>query len=203
MVVNNAEPVRVYLFNGGVLPFGSLKSEAAAVGKDADTCSMDAHQHGSQQHDAGDDLIVNLWRNRGEAVIWSVDDFRQHLGEVSGSSAAFDRLWAAIQQKIGVSFCYVGPKSRVCAHRCLIMTGLKSRSTTNTSSEIETWLAGLTFAAAQPELSEAARQHPSPQGVAFEVLGVDFLVDSDLCPWLLEINAVPSMARQVSDILFA
>ena len=102
VVVGSAEPVRVYLFNGGVLPFGSLKEEGAAVGKGDDTCSAGAHQQCSQQRDAGDDLIVNLWRNRGEAVIWSVDDFRQHLGEVTGSSTAFDRLWAAIQQKIGV-----------------------------------------------------------------------------------------------------
>lgn len=128
VVVGSAEPVRVYLFNGGVLPFGSLKDEGAAVGKDDDTCSIDSHQHGSEQHDSGDDLIVNLWRNRGEAVIWSVDDFRQHLGEVSGSSAAFDRLWAAIQQKIGVvsQFSATLVQSPVhCAHCCLIVTGLK------------------------------------------------------------------------------
>lgn len=57
--------------------------------------------------------------------------------------------------------------------------------------------AGLAFAAAQPSLRLAAQQHPYPPRVAFELLGVDFLVDSALQPWLLEVNAVPSMARQV------
>ena len=40
-------------------------------------------------------------------------------------------------------------------------------------------------------------EFPRPQGVAFEVVGVDYLVDRTLQPWLLEFNAVPSMARQV------
>ena len=42
-----------------------------------------------------------------------------------------------------------------------------------------------------------AAEYPHPPGVAFELVGVDFLVDSALRPWLLEFNAVPSMARQV------
>lgn len=42
-----------------------------------------------------------------------------------------------------------------------------------------------------------AAEFPHPQGVAFEVVGVDYLVDRTLQPWLLEFNAVPSMARQV------
>jgi hypothetical protein len=42
-----------------------------------------------------------------------------------------------------------------------------------------------------------AAEFPHPQGVAFEVVGVDYLVDRRLQPWLLEFNAVPSMARQV------
>ena len=43
-----------------------------------------------------------------------------------------------------------------------------------------------------------AAEYPHPPGVAFELVGVDFLVDSALRPWLLEFNAVPSMARQVT-----
>ena len=31
----------------------------------------------------------------------------------------------------------------------------------------------------------------------FEVVGIDFLIDHSFRPWLLEVNRVPSMARQV------
>lgn len=106
--MTNAEPLRVYLFDGGVLPFGSLKDEGATAGK-GDTCSSYGGQEkgtceATGKQGAGDELIVNLWRNRGEAVIWSIDDFRQHLaGSHNGSSAAFDSVWAAIQMAIGSS----------------------------------------------------------------------------------------------------
>lgn len=60
--------------------------------------------------------------------------------------------------------------------------------------------AGLAFAAAQPSLLLGAQEFPSAQGVPFELLGVDFVVDARLQPWLLEVNAVPSMARQVCQL---
>ena len=57
--------------------------------------------------------------------------------------------------------------------------------------------AGLALAAGQRSMQIGAAEYPHPPGTAFEVTGVDFLVDSAMRPWLLEFNAVPSMARQV------
>lgn len=41
----------------------------------------------------------------------------------------------------------------------------------------------------------------APAGSSFEVFGVDMLVDTDYRPWLVEVNAVPSLARKVRLIL--
>ena len=49
----------------------------------------------------GDDLIVNLWRNRGDAVIWSVAQLEKHLLTTTGSQQAFEGLWASLQRSIG------------------------------------------------------------------------------------------------------
>ena len=58
--------------------------------------------------------------------------------------------------------------------------------------------AGLALVAGQRSMQVGAAEYPHPPGAAFEVIGVDFLVDSTLRPWLLEFNAIPSMARQVT-----
>ncbi|GLI59600.1 hypothetical protein VaNZ11_001529, partial [Volvox africanus] len=63
--------------------------------------------------------------------------------------------------------------------------------------------AALTVAAALPHVrSEAARVRvpASPEGGGcFELFGLDFLVDRELRPWLLEVNATPSLAVHHSD----
>ena len=47
----------------------------------------------------------------------------------------------------------------------------------------------------------AAAMLGAPPDSSFEVFGVDMLVDTDYRPWLVEINAVPSLARKVCHYL--
>lgn len=71
-----------------------------------ETClAGEKHTAGAESGYAeGDDLIVNLWRNRGDAVIWSVAQFEKHLLATTGSQQAFQGLWTSLQRSIGVHF---------------------------------------------------------------------------------------------------
>jgi hypothetical protein len=40
---------------------------------------------------------------------------------------------------------------------------------------------------------QVQRQMSLPPRSTFQFFGLDFLVDEDLVPWLLEVNATPSM----------
>lgn len=57
----------------------------------------------------------------------------------------------------------------------------------------------LAFAAAVGKLrtTRAARDQLC---TSYELFGLDFLVDSGLTPWLLEVNATPSLAVEHQDI---
>ena len=156
-VITSVAPLRAYLFKGGVLPFGSLKAEAAwtatcashgkghilapryrpahyasvnaqlyrysrglklcllSLGTMSSSLAVSAERECAADEGSGyresDDLIVNLWRNRGDTVIWSVADFEAHLAK-SGLQQAFKDLWTSMQRSIGkamvitVQICY-------------------------------------------------------------------------------------------------
>ena len=53
------------------------------------------------------------------------------------------------------------------------------------------------LAAGLPAARRAAAGLPGFQGGSFEVLGLDFLLDASERPWLVEVNALPSMARKL------
>lgn len=57
--------------------------------------------------------------------------------------------------------------------------------------------AGLAFAAAAGDLRAVAAAQRARPGTTFELVGADFVVDAGLRPWLLEVNAMPSLARKV------
>ena len=55
------------------------------------------------------------------------------------------------------------------------------------------------FSAALPHLKGQSEALGVQPGSTFEVLGLDYLVDSDMRPWLLEVNGTPSLAVDHED----
>ena len=57
------------------------------------------------------------------------------------------------------------------------------------------------LAAAVPSVRRATSRYKLPrfQGGNIEVLGIDFVVDAAMRPWLVEVNYLPSMARKIID----
>lgn len=131
--------MRAYLFDGGVVVFGTPRQPGEGGA-------------------AGSDLVVNLWRqDRKAADPWSLQQLREHLAAAAGQQAA-DRVWQQMQLSVAA-----------------------------------------TVAAALPHMRREAAKLPQYRGHSsgFAVYGADFVLDASLKPWLIEMNALPSLARKV------
>ena len=83
------------------MPFGPARAGNGSCL--ASSAPAGAPDQASQQ----DELIVNLWRNRGDAVIWDVEQLKAHLLEETGSDTSFRRLWRGVERGIGVPMCKI------------------------------------------------------------------------------------------------
>ena len=82
-------------------------AEEVAAGAE---CAADA----ASGYRYGDHRIVNLWRNRGDAVIWSLADFKSHLLASTGSGQAFESLWKSMQRLLGSDVPHCGTVAPLC-----------------------------------------------------------------------------------------
>lgn len=173
-----ADPARAYLFDGGVVVFGQ-------------------RQRAGQSNDA---LIVNLWtQDRSAAAPWSLRQLEAYLAEHSGAANS-----SSSANSSGGSSSEAGgsPGSDSSARS----SGDSSSSATSADgvadavrrlrSRLHAGVAA-SLAAALPSVRRSTAALPGYQGGSFEVLGVDFLVDASLRPWLVEVNFLPSMARKL------
>ena len=57
----------------------------------------------------------------------------------------------------------------------------------------------LTYAACLAPMRKEMSRLKLPPGSCFELMGIDYLIDDDFHPWLLEVNSTPSLAVEHSD----
>eukprot|EP00879_Flechtneria_rotunda_P016502 GHRR01017270.1.p1 GENE.GHRR01017270.1~~GHRR01017270.1.p1 ORF type:complete len:910 (+),score=306.65 GHRR01017270.1:263-2992(+) len=218
MLVTSITPLRAYLFKGGVAIFGKQKgnpiqsaagggSQAAAAAEGASSSSnvTDPAAGGSRSGSSApegstDDLIVNLWiQDRNKSPIWSLQQLEEYLDKHPEQVLPLPGVEQQPQQPL------INNSSSNCHSN-----GVSGNSTSSNSSSssigtrrtfADAWVgmqtsASLVLAAALPSIRAAAEETKAPSQGMFEYFGLDFVLDAYLRPWLLEVNAVPSMARR-------
>lgn len=141
-------------------------------------------QRAGQSNDA---LIVNLWtQDRSAAAPWSLAQLEGYLAaQSSNSSSSSD---AGASNSSGARTADAAGNNSGAGGGAGAVRRLRSRLHASVAASL---------AAALPNVRRSAAALPGFQGGSFEVLGIDFLVDASLQPWLVEVNFLPSMARKL------
>jgi hypothetical protein len=166
LLVTSVSPLRAYLFKGGFAIFGKQKGGSSSNA----TATGSSAAANSSSSSSTDDLIVNLWiQNREKSPIWSLQELEQHLDKHLELVLPLPAEQQQQQQQ--------------------------RRTFADAWSDMQR-SASLALAASLPAMREAAANASAPPQGTFEYFGLDYVLDAHLRPWLLEVNAIPSMARR-------
>jgi len=205
LLVTSINPLRAYLFDGGFAIFGKQKGAAGAAGAAARGGNKTA---GS----SSDDLIVNLWiQDRDSSPIWSLKHLQEYLAQhpevvlplpapeqrpqQQPQSAQRGRRLQQPATAAGSSSSSAGHGSSRALQQQQQSQTQQRRTFADAWKDMQT-SASLVLAAALPAMRSAAAEANAPQQGTFEYFGLDFVLDAHLQPWMLEVNAIPSMARR-------
>jgi hypothetical protein len=167
----------------------------------------------------GQDFIVNLWmQDREKSPIWSLAQLEAYLdkhpevvtpaspdaspepAQPAGTHRHRRRHWRAAlgkQQQSKTDDSETSTVTRAEAAAAAAGGAAAGRRRTFADAWADMRAASsLVLAAALPAMRAAAANASAPPGGAFEYFGLDFVLDDSLRPKLLEVNAVPSMARR-------
>ncbi|GFR45039.1 hypothetical protein Agub_g6409 [Astrephomene gubernaculifera] len=214
VVVTSLRPLRAYLFRGGVIVFGDRigASSSSAAGSSREGRGRGRHRGAAG---AGEDRAG--WRS-GDALEGR-RLMRQQLGE---EQLAATNGWEAPlqqQQRRGRHLQQSEQqhqRQQYETHQVNYWTIAGEKMSPWTVAQLRrhaetlfpndprvfdrTWdhvraSIGAVLAAPSGRMRAAARQLSALEGSGFEVLGIDFLLNSTLHPTLVEVNALPSLAR--------
>lgn len=200
-VLAGGDPVvRAYLFKGGIVPFGGHVVSSASVHQNTggsgcgggDTSSATGDKHATVEEHL-QSMIVNIFQqDRAKAKDpWSIDEFQKYI-KSSNHSCTKSSIDAATTDNTKSNSVGSG-----------IQADMQQQAHEDCWQRMWSAMEASTaavLAAAVPDVRSAVYHHTSAyQGGGVEVLGLDFVVDSKLRPWLVEVNYLPSMARKVID----
>ena len=103
-----------YILTGGSQHTAQSLCRVAAAHDEEVAAGAECAADAASGYRYGDDRIVNLWRNRGDAVIWSLADFESHLLASTGSGRASESLWTSMQRIIGSDSSLCGTVAPLC-----------------------------------------------------------------------------------------